>query len=234
MAGCAYMPNERPRSDGTGRPETDRITLSPALLAVVAVVGAVFADALLRCLNRTSRLARETGELTVLARIDSLTGLNNRRHMEEHLAAAVSAARRHRHSLAVLFIDIDSFKRINDERGYEAGDDVLRTVGDRVRLALRTEDLVGRWGGEEFVAVLPATDLAGAVIVGERVRDAIASHAVGVGDPDNVTVSIGCASGWGEPPDLIRQATRALRQAKHAGKNRVVAADPPTEWTQPC
>ncbi|HKN37840.1 MAG TPA: GGDEF domain-containing protein [Acidimicrobiia bacterium] len=228
------MPNERSRSHGTGRPETDRITLSPALLAVVAVATAVFADALLRCLNRTARLARETGELTLLARTDPLTGLHNRRHMEEHLAAAVSAARRHHHPLAVLFIDIDSFKRINDESGYEVGDDVLRTVGDRVRLALRTEDLVGRWGGEEFVAVLPATDLTGAVVVGERVRASIASHAVGIGDLGmHVTVSVGCASGRGEPAELIRQATRALRQAKHAGKNRVVAADPPTEWTQP-
>src|SRR5207244_12755948 len=107
------------------------------------------------CLNRTARLARETAELTLLARTDPLTGLHNRRHMEEHLAAAVSAARRHHQPLSVLFIDIDSFKRINDESGYEAGDDVLRTVGDRVRLALRTEDLVGRWAGAAVSSGVP-------------------------------------------------------------------------------
>lgn len=214
---------------GGGRRETDRATLSPALLAVAAVAVAVFGDALLRCRKRTDQLARQTAELAVLSRTDPLTGLHNRRHMEEHLAAMVSAARRHHSSLAVLFIDIDSFKRINDEWGYEAGDDVLRTVGHRVCRALRAEDLLGRWGGEEFVAVLPATNLAGAVVVGERIRTAIASHAVGLGDGDIlVTVSVGCVSGEGEPAELLRHATRALRQAKHAGKNRVVAVDSPS------
>jgi two-component system cell cycle response regulator len=222
------MSNEWPRPDGGGRPETDPITPSPARLAVVAAAAVACAYGVRRCLRRTARLVRETAELTILARTDPLTGLHNRRHMEEHLAAAVSAARRHHHSLAVLFIDVDSFKRINDRWGYEAGDDVLRTVGDRVRHALRTEDLVARWGGEEFVVVLPETDLAGAVIVGERVRTAIACAEIPTGDRDiHATVSIGCASGVLEPAELIRQATRALRRAKRAGKNQVVAADEP-------
>lgn len=205
------------------RPETPP---SPALLALLVVAAAVAADALLRCLHRTRQLGRETHQLTVLSRTDPLTGLHNRRHMEEHLATAVSAARRHHQPLSVLFLDIDGFKDVNDQFGYEAGDEVLRAVGGRMRIALRAEDIVGRWGGEEFVAVLPTTNLAGALAVAERVRAAIASEPVWVADRDaRVTVSVGCASGVGEPTELIGKASHALRRAKRAGKNRVVAAD---------
>jgi diguanylate cyclase (GGDEF)-like protein len=228
VASPVHRAPERPGADGAGRPRGGRICGTPAWLAAAIVGAVVAADALLRCLNQTSRLTRETRQLSILSRTDPLTALPNRRHVEEGLAAAVSAARRHHDPLSVLFVDIDDFKRINDQSGYEAGDDVLRNVGERVRLALRTEDLFGRWGGEEFVAVLPMTDLAGAVVVAERVRAAIASHPVVVHDRESdVTVSVGCASGGGEPADLVRQASRALRQAKLAGKNQVVAADPP-------
>ena len=221
------MASDHPRADEADRPARPRLA-GAGFLAVAAVVLAAAAGALRRCLSRTSRLAGETAELTVLSRTDPLTGLHNRRHVEEHLAAAVSAARRHDRPLSVLFIDIDSFKRVNDQLGYEAGDDVLRAVGDRVRVALRTEDLLGRWGGEEFVAVLPSTDLAGATAVAERIRAAVACHAVMIDDREAaVTVSVGCASGRGDPAELIRQASGALRQAKRAGKNRVVAAEPP-------
>ena len=225
------MASERSRAVEADRPDQGWVPGCPALLAVAAVVAVgVAGGALRRCLNRTARLARETAVLSVLSRTDPLTGLPNRRHLEEQLEAAVSAARRHGRPLSVLFIDIDSFKRINDQSGYEAGDDVLRTVGDRVRLALRTEDLVGRWGGEEFVAVLPTTDLSGAVAVAERVRAAVASYPVSFDDRQaDVTVSVGCASGGGEPAELIRQSSGALRQAKRAGTNRVLAADPPAD-----
>jgi len=228
MADSAHA-SERSGADETGGPGSAPIVGVAGLVAVAAVAAvAVAANALARCLHRTARLARETAELSVLSRTDPLTDLHNRRHVEEYLAAAVSAARRHHLPLSVLFVDIDSFKRINDQEGYEAGDEVLRVVSDRIRLALRTEDLVGRWGGEEFVAVLPTTDLAGAVVVAERIRAAVASHPVTIDGRDTeVTVSVGCASGGGEPAELIRRASCALRQAKKAGKNRVVAADPP-------
>jgi two-component system, cell cycle response regulator len=218
------MANNRSRSDARARPRR------PAFLPVLLVAAAVAADALVRCLHRTWRLTRETRQLTLLSRIDPLTGLHNRRHTEEQLAIAVSAARRHRQPLSVLFLDIDGFKHINDELGYDSGDEVLRAVGERMRHALRAEDLVGRWGGEEFVAVLPTTDLAGAVVVAERVRAAVALEPVCVVDRDtHVTVSVGCASGVGEPAELILEAGRALRQAKRAGKNRVIAAGSPPD-----
>jgi diguanylate cyclase (GGDEF)-like protein len=198
-----------------------------ALPVVVFVAAVVAADAVIRCLQRTSRLTRETHELAVLSRTDPLTGLPNRRHVEEHLAASLSAARRHHQPLAVLFIDIDDFKHVNDRFGYEVGDGVLRAVGERLHVTLRAEDLVGRWGGEEFLAVLPAADVAGALSGAERVRAAIAGRAVAAGDHDlTVTVSVGCAAGAGEPAELIREASRALRQAKLGGKNRVVPAPP--------
>jgi two-component system, cell cycle response regulator len=215
-------------ASGAGRAGESRLGVTAsARRAVVVIAMAVAADGLLRCLRRTARLTRTTSALAVIAGTDPLTALPNRRHIEEHLAGAVSAARRHRHPLSVLFLDIDNFKHVNDELGYEAGDEVLRVVGGRMRSAVRTEDLVGRWGGEEFVAVLPATDLDGAVALAERIRTVIEAAAVTSADGlIPVTVSIGCASGRPEPMDLIRGASRALRHAKQDGKNRVVAAPP--------
>jgi diguanylate cyclase (GGDEF)-like protein len=197
----------------------------------MAVAVVTFVEMVVTCYRRTSRLSREIRMLTVLSGTDSLTGLPNRRHIEEHLAVAGSAARRHGQPLSLLFIDIDSFKRVNDESGYEAGDEVLWAVGDRVRVALRAEDVVGRWGGEEFVAVLPTTDLPGALSVAERIREAVAEEVIPIENGDvSVTVSIGCASGGADDPsDLIRQASHAVREAKAAGKNQVVAAAHPCE-----
>jgi diguanylate cyclase (GGDEF)-like protein len=221
------MASERSASDGF-RPGNECNAAASAWLAVVGVAGAISATSAFRCLRRTARLARQTQELSILSRTDPLTGLHNRRHVEEHLAGAASAARRHHQPLSVLFIDIDNFKTVNDHWGYEAGDEVLRAVADRINLTLRTEDLVGRWGGEEFVAVLAATDLPGARVVAERVRTAVATQPIqSDGGATHVTVSVGCASCAAEmydPAELIRQASRALREAKQRGKNQVVAA----------
>jgi two-component system, cell cycle response regulator len=216
------MLNKRPPANQIGRsvePGTGGAA-GPAAVVVVAVV--VAATGLVRCLTRNSGLARQTRELALLAQTDPLTGLHNRRHVGEHLATALSAARRHHHPTSVLFIDIDNFKRINDQSGYEAGDAVLRAVAARVGVGLRSEDILGRWGGEEFVAVLPMTDSAGALAVAERVRTAVAAYPVH--QATHVTVSIGSASNSDDASDLIRRASRALQKAKQAGKNRVVAA----------
>ena len=191
---------------------------------MVAAATVVAARAAAHCLRRLSKLESDTRTLVRLSRTDPLTGLSNRRHLEASLTAAGSAARRHEQPLAVLFVDVDGFKRINDQLGYDAGDTVLRAVGERMRQSVRTEDLVARWGGEEFVVVLPATGLDGAVAAAERVRSSIASEQVdAAGRRARVTVSVGCASGVGDPAELVRGAGRALREAKRAGKNRVVA-----------
>jgi len=210
------------------QPGDERTAALSAWLRVVGIAGAISATAALRCLRRASQLAGQTRALTILSRTDPLTGLHNRRHVEEHLAAAASAARRHGQPLSVLFIDIDNFKTVNDQSGYEAGDEVLRAVAGRINRSLRAEDLVGRWGGEEFVVVLSLTDLAAALAAAERIRAAVAANGIqGADGVAHVTVSVGCAScesDLHDPAELVRQAGRALREAKQRGKNRVVAA----------
>ena len=158
-----------------------------------------------------------------ISREDDLTGLYNRRHVEEFLAAALSSARRHHHALSILFVDVDGFKGVNDELGHQMGDDVLRMVAQRIRLALRSEDVVGRWGGEEFLAVLPMTPLTGALEVAERLRSEIAKTPVNAdGHTVAVTVSIGCAADHGnDVGSLMREADIALFRAKQGGRNRV-------------
>ena len=125
----------------------------------------------------TSRreLRQANDDLDRLARIDGLTGLNNRRQSQDSLEAALATARRHGQPLSVLMIDVDHFKQINDLHGHHVGDQVLRFVAQTVGSALRTEDVIGRWGGEEFLALLPSTPSDGAQEVARRLRAAIAS-----------------------------------------------------------
>ena len=104
-------------------------------------------------------LRRRNAELERVSRTDPLTEIHNRRHMDELLHKLLSSARRHEQSLAVAMIDIDHFKQINDSKGHAAGDRVLQVVARRLTSVLRVEDELGRWGGEEFIALLPITDL---------------------------------------------------------------------------
>ena len=186
--------------------------------------------AALRVKALQDELRVRNAELELMARTDALTGLYNRRHLEEHLGSHASLAYRHGASLAVLVSDVDRFKRVNDEHGHAAGDAVLRVVAGRLRDGIRREDLAGRWGGEEFLIVAPHTDLDAATVLGERVRAAVADTPIPLpgGAALSVTISVGCASGadlaW---EDLVRRADNALYQAKASGRNRV-ASDPPT------
>ena len=131
------------------------VVVAFALLALIA------AFLLARVLSSRVRLTLLNAELELTARVDVLTGLPNRRHIEEALTGHISATRRHGTPLSILLIDIDHFKAVNDTHGHLAGDQVLRTVAHSLRNSLRLEDLLGRWGGEEFLAVLPATARAG-------------------------------------------------------------------------
>ena len=164
-------------------------------------------------------------ELDTMSRTDSLTGLPNRREMQDRLGAAAAAGRRHGRSSAVLMVDVDHFKAINDTLGHEAGDVVLQAVADRVRAACRADDSAGRWGGEEFLVVAPTTDLAGGTDLGERIRANVKDTPVPVihGSPVNVTVSVGVASGEGDAARLLAGADAALYTAKRTGRDRVVA-----------
>jgi two-component system cell cycle response regulator len=178
----------------------------------------------LRLKKVQDELRRTNVELEDAVRTDMLTSLPNRRHVVEHLTRTAAAARRHRTRMSVLMVDIDHFKRVNDSEGHAGGDIVLRAVASRIKGVLRAEDMAGRWGGEEFLLVLPATDIEGAWHLGERVREVVSAEPIPVGaDRDLVvTVSIGCAEGHGDDlDDHLRRADRALYEAKAAGRNHV-------------
>jgi diguanylate cyclase (GGDEF)-like protein len=171
-------------------------------------------------------------ELRRLAASDPLTGIPNRRHFEERSAQIIAAREATGHSVAVLMVDVDHFKKINDSHGHPAGDEVLKVVAKRCREALRERDLFARFGGEEFVALLAAPAVEDASAVAERMRQAVAATPIDVGDARiNVTVSIGAALGEALPgsdqpllAELIARADEALYRAKAGGRNRVSMA----------
>lgn len=156
--------------------------------------------------------------------IDELTQVWNRRAFDARLAEEWTRHGRRAESLGLLMIDVDHFKRYNDELGHPAGDQVLREVAATVADALRSTDHLSRYGGEEFVAILPSTGVNAAVPVAQRVRQAVERHAwAGRG----VTISVGLAtmipSKSGDPQQLLQRADHALLQAKKRGRNRVEA-----------
>ena len=175
------------------------------------------------------RLRDNVQKSAQMAITDALTGLHNRRYMETHLEALVEQAIARFKPIAVLLLDIDFFKSINDSYGHDIGDDVLREFALRIRKAIRNIDLACRYGGEEFVIVMPETDMAVATLVAERLRRRIASEPFaiqqGAGKLE-VTISIGIAA-VGAPGDnaaaILKRADTALYRAKHDGRNRVVA-----------
>jgi two-component system cell cycle response regulator len=172
-------------------------------------------------------LRQRNEELDRISRTDSLTGLHNRRHVEEYLTRLVSLARRNAEPIAVLIIDIDRFKSVNDGHGHDAGDAVLREVAARLVGSLRLEDMVGRWGGEEFLVVLPNTPIQGAAELAERLRRVVAEEPCGLpgGGSMRVTISLGCAASViDDAGTLVRSADAAMYQAKESGRDRVVAA----------
>ncbi len=163
------------------------------------------------------------GELQALSRTDLLTGTHRRWYGESRLRELVDGG----DVVAVAMVDIDRFKSINDTWGHAVGDQVLAAVGKALGSGLRSNDLVCRWGGEEFLVILPDTPPAGAVHVADRLRGAIADLAE---LPQQVTVSIGLAGCTQDDThfDLVAQADEALYAAKRDGRNRVVVAEPET------
>jgi diguanylate cyclase (GGDEF)-like protein len=160
---------------------------------------------------------------------DGLTELYNRRHFDDRLTAELAFSSRHGTALSLILIDVDHFKRINDSHGHQAGDAVLQQIGTLLQRSVRTEDVVARYGGEEFGVLARGIDVSGAQAFAERIRTVIArTGATYEGAPIAVTVSIGIGhSDCGvacTPTTLIATADQALYAAKHAGRNRVVAA----------
>jgi diguanylate cyclase (GGDEF)-like protein len=194
------------------------------------IVGAI---QIFRDVSALKAQERRVQELEELALLCPLTGIGNRRHTESILATRLHDFDRHGWRCGVLFIDIDHFKATNDRYGHEVGDGVLRQVARTLQSGVRGNDYVGRWGGEEFVAVLANVDKATAAEVAERCRGLIAETPVRCGeDCVEVTVSVGAA--LSQPEDdvkaLVQRADRRMYAAKQSGRNRVVAMD---ETTQP-
>jgi len=192
-----------------------------------------------------SSMVRERLKLTGLT--DGLTGVQNRRYFEHRLIEEVSQSRRHQYPLACMFLDIDKFKRINDTYGHQTGDSVLKTVASAIQSQLRAGDTISRYGGEEFVVLLPQAARHHAQEIAERIRGVIAELHIQArsGHALEVTISIGLAmlpaitqdGLHGELAEqLVAAADEALYQAKHTGRNKVVcdgsgqAEMPQTPW----
>ena len=180
--------------------------------------------------KRYAERLRDNVQMSIEAAItDALTGLHNRRYMETHLNALVEQAASHGKPIAVLVLDIDFFKAINDTHGHDAGDDVLREFALRIRKSIRNIDLACRYGGEEFVIVMPETDMGVATMVAERLRRAVAGESFPVQQGMkllNVTLSIGLATlsdAGGDAAAILKRADQALYRAKRDGRNRVAA-----------
>ena len=176
--------------------------------------------------NYQLRLKELNEVLDEAMRTDFLTGLMNRRAFFDRIKPELSRSRRHKRPLCILMGDLDSFKAVNDRYGHDIGDKVLQETARTFAAALRSEDLKVRWGGEEFLAMLPETDSPGAAAAAEKLRSIIEQTIFEVaGNSIHVTISIGLAEERGEDPEAaIRAADQALLEAKRKGRNRVVVA----------
>lgn len=186
---------------------------------------------MLRIKRLQDELAEKNQELAQLSISDGLTGLYNHRHLQEVVHEEFERAKRTGETLAVVMFDLDHFKRVNDTRGHQMGDRVLQEMAEILRRTAREIDKLGRYGGEEFIAVLPDTGIDDAVTFAERVRERVERHpfAVGQARPIHLTVSAGAAT-YPHPAvynakTLIHRADQALYAAKAAGRNRVMRFD---------
>jgi diguanylate cyclase (GGDEF)-like protein len=205
---------------------------------------------LLSIFSTQAAIAIENVQLYEMATRDDLTRLFNRRHWMYRLDDGLRLAQRHGQPTSVLLLDVDHFKKINDRHGHLVGDRVLAALGKKLAEKLRKTDLAGRYGGEEFGVVLPLTDLPGALIIAERLRQGVSEVMVlDEGKHVPITVSIGVATLEVHPlvlnhlnddqlfevrQNLLQSADEALYRAKHQGRDRVVADEvlrfqPPAE-----
>jgi diguanylate cyclase (GGDEF)-like protein len=194
------------------------------LYATVLELNRDYANAQLELAQTNLKLQQREAQITAISLTDPLTGVGNRRRLEESMAKEISRAERTGGKLCAVMADLDHFKRVNDVHGHESGDKLLVALGALLRQQMRPTDIVTRYGGEEFVLLLPHTDLEHALATAERIRTALACYLI---EPlhNPVTASFGVAElATGEQGDaLLRRADKALYQAKQSGRNRVVA-----------
>jgi diguanylate cyclase (GGDEF)-like protein len=174
--------------------------------------------------EEANRIAAEAQEKSML---DALTGVLNRSGLQRALTSEYCKVQRYKRPLACLMIDLDHFKKINDTYGHPVGDTVIKEVANYLTKICRGSDVVCRYGGEEFIIILPETDLMGASTLGQRIRVSVAEHQFKAGEERFlVTLSVGVAELTGEESveEMIARADAALYQAKNQGRNRVVKA----------
>jgi two-component system cell cycle response regulator len=183
---------------------------------------------MLRIKELTDQLQEANARLAQLAVTDPLTGLANRRALYAHLDREIDRAKRYKHPLAVLVIDIDHFKAVNDGHGHQTGDRVLVLVAQVITQSVRASDVAGRFGGEEFIVLAPETPPQSMKVVAERIRRAVEAQTAAQKGLPGVTVSIGAAGavdGEGTVEAIVARADAALYEAKRGGRNRVVIAE---------
>lgn len=172
-------------------------------------------------------LRESENNFRAMSMTDALTSLFNSRHFYERGASEIERAARFKHPLALLLLDLDDFKHLNDTHGHLEGDKALVTVAKVIKSVLRTVDAAFRYGGEEFVVLLPETDIAAAVLVAERLRQSLTDTPMttAAGVSLTITTSIGVAEYCPSEPieDFVRRADEGVYEAKRQGKNRVIA-----------
>lgn len=171
-------------------------------------------------------------KLIQMAKIDSLTGIYNRRYLDSRLAEEIERSRRHGNPLSILLLDIDHFKMINDTHGHLCGDYALRKISELLQELVRTSDILGRYGGEEFCCILPETSFEQAIVLAERCREQVAASPLSCTDQQtSVTISIGVTAMHRNDTldSIIKRADDALYQAKREGRNRVCSCPAPSE-----
>jgi diguanylate cyclase (GGDEF)-like protein len=203
------------------------------VFAVLSLFGVLAVALFARSQSTGRRLASVSRELAAVALIDPVTGLLNRRGLENSLVQSIAHTQRAEEPLSALMIDLDHFKQINDTHGHETGDQVLRVIADSMRTVFRDSDILGRWGGDEFLVLLPATNAEGAHDASRRLCDHVSETDMLPHPADQlVTLSVGAAtSATGD--DLIHQADVALYRVKHARSPEVVATAPTTDAENP-
>jgi diguanylate cyclase (GGDEF)-like protein len=174
-------------------------------------------------------LGRQADRLAELSETDDLTGLSNARGLVDRLDAELARSRRYREPLALLLVDLDGLKSINDRYGHRAGDDAIRGVADVIRCELRESDVGARWGGDEFAVLAPSTSPVAALALAERIRALIPERSTRWPLSASVGVATLDPNTDGEITDsatLMRVADAAMYEAKRSGRNRVVVASP--------
>lgn len=189
------------------------------LLFIIASAFGLYIVNILQGYN--SKLLHMTDELDVLARTDALTGLYNRRYCDEYLDERIKVFHRFDQAFSLILLDIDYFKSINDNFGHEIGDDILKEIAKTLSANIREVDKVFRWGGEEFVIILPYTDIENSALVAEKIRQKIENHNFKI--DQKVTASLGVVqySKDFSAREFMEHADQALYQAKQSGRNLV-------------